>query len=66
MSDGRVLSREYLDALAEQIATFSLRIDLATQAMLTYLREFDSPRGLGGLTTTTKPSSRSRVCTTVA
>ncbi len=41
-------TREHLDALAEQIATFSLRIDLATQAMLTYLREFDSLDGWEG------------------
>jgi hypothetical protein len=40
--------REQLDALAEQIATLSLRIDLATQAMLTYLREFDSLDGWEG------------------
>ncbi len=39
---------ERLDALAEQIAAYSLRIDLATQAMLTYLREFDSLDGWEG------------------
>ncbi len=48
MKDSQVRTREYLDGLAEQIANFSLRIDLATQAMLTYLREFDSHDGWAG------------------
>lgn len=39
------LSREQLDALAEQIANLSLRIDLTKHALLTHLRQFAAHEG---------------------
>jgi hypothetical protein len=48
MSGTPVLTREQLDTLADQIADFSLRIDLATHALFTHLREFDAHDGWSG------------------
>ena len=48
MSSTPALSREQIDALATQIADFSLRIDLATHALFTHLREFDTHDGWSG------------------
>jgi hypothetical protein len=46
--NGSEATREHLDALADQIANFSLRIDLATHALFTHLREFDAHDGWSG------------------
>jgi hypothetical protein len=64
-----MVTREYLDALGEEIAGFSLRIDLATQAMLTYLREFDSHDGWAGsgfVSTATWPAWRIEMSSSAA
>ncbi len=46
--DAATLSREQLDALAEQIANLSLRIDLTKHALLTHLRQFAAHEGWAG------------------
>ena len=43
-----MMTREQLDALADQIADFSLRINLTTHALFTHLREFDTHDGWSG------------------
>jgi hypothetical protein len=45
MDDSTVMTRERLDELANQIAEFSLHIDLAQHALFTHLREFDAHDG---------------------
>jgi hypothetical protein len=47
MSDSGV-PREHLGATADQIANFALRIDLATHALFTQIREFDAHEGWSG------------------
>ncbi len=48
MSGSQVLTREKLDMLAQEIADWSVRIDLATQALFTHLRMFDEHDGWAG------------------
>lgn len=43
------MTREQLDALAQQIADLSLRIDIAKHSLLTHLRTFDAHNGWAGM-----------------
>src|SRR5689334_24604613 len=47
--DGVSMTREQLDALANQIANLSLRIDVAQHSMCTDLRRFDARDGWSGM-----------------
>jgi hypothetical protein len=47
--DGTSMTREQLDALANQIANLSLRIDVAQHSLSTHLRQFDAHDGWSGM-----------------
>jgi hypothetical protein len=56
MVDSPALTREQLDTLAEQLATLSLRIDLAKHAFFTHLRTFAAHEGWAGSGFATLPA----------